>query len=69
MDPLVVALLALALSMTPCIWFWALWWLVWGWGRPPLTCGTKSVGLAARCVYGFQRIVSALRGRHDRPVA
>jgi len=34
MDPLVIVLLALAVSMTPCIWFWALWCLVWGWGRP-----------------------------------
>lgn len=38
--------------------------LVWmGWGRPPLTCGTENVGVAARCVYGFWRIVSVLKRR------
>ena len=44
--------------------------MVWlGWGMPPFVVLTESVGLAARCVYGFPRIVSAARGRHDRPVA
>jgi len=37
--------------------------VAWRWGRPHLTCSTSSVGVAPRRVYGFRRIVSALRRR------
>jgi hypothetical protein len=33
------------------------------WGMPPMMCSTYYVGVAPRRVYGFQRIVSVLRGR------
>ena len=66
MDPLVFVLLLVSVSMLPYIWLYGLVCLVWWWGRPPLTCQTESVGVAPRCVYGFRRIVSALRRRHDR---
>ena len=63
MDPLVFVLLLVSVSMLPYIWLYAVMCLVWWWGRPPLTCQTESVGVAPRCVYGFRRIVSALRSR------
>lgn len=61
MDPIVFVLVLVSVSMLPYIWLYAVMCLVWWWGRPPLTCQTESVGVAPRCVYGFRRIVSALR--------
>ncbi len=66
MDPLVFILLFVGVSMLPYIWLYGLMCLVWWWGRPPLTCGTESVGVAPRCVYGFSRIVSAFGRRMTR---
>ncbi len=66
MDPLVFVLVLVSVSMLPYIWLYAVMCLVWWWGRPPLTCGTESVGVAPRCEYGFRRIVSVLRWRTGR---
>jgi len=66
MDPIVFVLILAYVSMLPCVWLYAAACLLWGWGRPPLTCQTESVGLAPRCVYGFWPIVSAFGRRMTR---
>jgi len=58
MDPIFFVLIVAYVSMLPYVWLYATACLLWGWGRPPLTCGTESVGVAPRCVYGFRRFVS-----------
>lgn len=62
-DALTYAVNFLVVWTVLTLWLSVVLILVAWWGRPPFTGDTDYVGIAPRCVYGFRRIVSALRRR------
>ena len=51
MDPFLIFMLALAVSMTPCMWLYAVMCLVWGIRRARVVCTRACSGGGVRNIY------------------